>query len=85
MRSRIAVLLLCSCMSGALLSPPANSAPQPYQELYVFGDSLADIGNDLIATQRAHIDPPIPPSTAPHRTYYQGRFSNGPVAVEYLW
>jgi phospholipase/lecithinase/hemolysin len=72
-------------MSGALLSTAAHSAPPVYQEFYVFGDSLADIGNDLIVTQRSGINPPIPPSAAPHLTYYQGRFSNGPVAVEYLW
>ncbi|HEY5138811.1 MAG TPA: SGNH/GDSL hydrolase family protein, partial [Methylococcales bacterium] len=47
-----------------------------FNALYVFGDSLSDTGNDLILTHNF-----VPPSVA----YYQGRFSNGPVAFEYLW
>ena len=57
----------------------------PYQKLYVFGDSLSDNGNDFILTSRLGYVPAIPPSVTPYATYYQGRFSNGPVAVEYLW
>jgi phospholipase/lecithinase/hemolysin len=33
----------------------------------------------------AGLDPAVPPSISPHRTYFGGRFSNGPVAFEYLW
>jgi phospholipase/lecithinase/hemolysin len=44
-------------------------------ELYVFGDSLSDIGNVFNATEGFH------PSSPP---YFQGRFSNGLVWVEYL-
>ncbi|BAU04223.1 GDSL family lipase [Fischerella sp. NIES-3754] len=44
-------------------------------ELYVFGDSLSDIGNAFNATEGFH------PSSPP---YFQGRFSNGLVWVEYL-
>ncbi|MDM9379947.1 SGNH/GDSL hydrolase family protein [Chlorogloeopsis sp. ULAP01] len=44
-------------------------------ELYVFGDSLSDIGNRFKNTGR--VSPPSPP-------YFQGRYSNGPVWVEYL-
>ena len=51
----------------------------------MFGDSLSDTGNDLILTKRQKINPPIPPSERPHRSHFKGRFSNGPVAVEYLW
>jgi phospholipase/lecithinase/hemolysin len=47
-----------------------------FNAIYVFGDSLSDIGNDSILTNNF-----VPPSLA----YYQGRFSNGPVAFEYLW
>ena len=47
--------------------------PRPeFSELYVFGDSLSDTGRFFAATGY----PPAP--------YYQGRFSNGPVWVEYL-
>ncbi|MEC4815517.1 MAG: SGNH/GDSL hydrolase family protein [Scytonema sp. PMC 1069.18] len=48
-------------------------------DLYVFGDSLCDIGNAFDVTKKAMDEgrPPSPP-------YFQGRFSNGPVWVEYL-
>ena len=52
---------------------------------YTFGDSLADNGNDLQLTRFLLQDPETPPSSSPHRTYYNGRFSNGPIAFEYLW
>jgi thermolabile hemolysin len=51
-----------------------QSAPS-VRNLYVFGDSLSDTGNVFESTQGAQ--PPNPP-------YYQGRYSNGPVWVEYL-
>ncbi|MBF2065884.1 MAG: SGNH/GDSL hydrolase family protein [Calothrix sp. C42_A2020_038] len=43
--------------------------------LYVFGDSLSDVGNMYRATTGSY--PPNPP-------YFQGRYSNGQVWVEYL-
>jgi len=48
-----------------------------FTNLYVFGDSLSDAGNLFIATGS-----PGPPFPGP--PYYAGRFSNGPVWVEYL-
>lgn len=56
-------------LAGSLL---ATSAQAAFSGLYVFGDSLSDPGN-LVATSEA---PPAP--------YVGGRFSNGPVAAEYL-
>ena len=87
--------LLCTGLVwlAILASPPAWSAPPDsaarpggpgaakYHGLVVFGDSLSDTGNDLILTATLRIEPPIPPSS----TYFEGRFSNGPVAAEYLW
>jgi len=59
----------------------ANAALQELTNLYVFGDSLSDGGNSglvsQLATGGAVTFPPSP--------YYNGRYSNGPVAVEYLW
>ena len=52
-----------------------SQADNRYSAIYVFGDSLSDTGNMYSITGGA-----IPPS--PY--YYQGRFSNGPVWVEYL-
>lgn len=67
------------------LAPIAWAEQLTYDTMYVFGDSLSDTGNDLIATKAQGFVPAIPPSETPYATYYQGRFSNGPVAVEYLW
>ncbi|MGA9381098.1 MAG: SGNH/GDSL hydrolase family protein [Phormidium sp.] len=46
-----------------------------FSQMFVFGDSLVDDGNIFALTQGAV--PPSPP-------YFNGRFSNGPVWVEYL-
>lgn len=54
----------------------------PYSNMYVFGDSLSDSGNDLQLF--AHPDPALslPPADLPASTYYTdgtntGRFTNG--------
>lgn len=60
---------------GLLLLPAAASAAA-FSGMYVFGDSLSDNGN-LYATSQAVLGTGIP--TVP---YYDGRFSNGPVAAE---
>jgi len=53
----------------------ANSIAAAFDEIVVFGDSLSDNGNLLLIENQPRPDPAI---------YYQGRFSNGPVWVEYL-
>ena len=59
---------------------PSFTEGQNYpSHLIVFGDSLSDTGNDLIATSQFGLEIP------PLGMYYQGRFTNGPVAFEYLW
>ena len=70
---------------GVILVSTAMAEQPKYSTLYVFGDSLSDTGNDFAATTAQNMVPAIPPSVAPYATYWQGRFSNGPVAVEYLW
>ena len=40
-----------------------------------FGDSFSDVGNDSLASNGAY-----PPASA----YYNGRFSNGPIWLDYL-
>lgn len=52
---------------------PLKATAASFSQLYVFGDSLSDTGNSFQATGI----PPSPP-------YFDGRFSNGPVWVEYL-
>lgn len=54
---------------------PFKVAAQNYKEIYVFGDSFSDTGYVFNFTNGA-----IPPNP----TYFNGRFSNGPVWVEYL-
>lgn len=54
---------------------PLKAIAQNFDEIYVFGDSLSDDGNFYQATGQT-----IPPS----QNYYEGRFSNGQVWVEYL-
>ncbi len=62
----------------------AAQIPQ-FDSFYVFGDSLADNGNILAQTTAMRMQPPVPPSATPHRTYFNGRFSNGYIGFEYLW
>jgi phospholipase/lecithinase/hemolysin len=54
---------------------PLKVSAQNYDQIYVFGDSFSDTGNVFNFTNGA-----IPPNP----TYFNGRFSNGPVWVEYL-
>lgn len=53
----------------------STKRPELIDKLVVFGDSLSDIGTVFRATGGMY--PPNPP-------YYQGRYSNGLVWVEYL-
>jgi phospholipase/lecithinase/hemolysin len=89
-------ILLAFFLLATAVAQPASAKNPPYSNFYVFGDSLSDTGNDLRLTTKLfqpliasgilpkHF-PAIPPSARPHKSYYRGRFSNGPVAVEYLW
>jgi phospholipase/lecithinase/hemolysin len=62
------------------LTQPSFTEGQNYpSQMIVFGDSLSDTGNDLIATSQVGLQIP------PLGMYYFGRFTNGPVALEYLW
>ena len=67
-------------VSAAVLALVLGSASMAagattYSKLVVFGDSLSDTGNLLTLTGGA-----LPQPSA----YWNGRFSNGPVAVEWL-
>jgi phospholipase/lecithinase/hemolysin len=53
---------------------PSGAAASQFTQIVVFGDSLSDDGN-LFA---------LDPSKVPAEKYYQGRFSNGLVWIEYL-
>jgi outer membrane lipase/esterase len=62
----ISILLMGLSISAALATP--------YTSLIVFGDSLSDTGNDLIASRGA----------IPAFPYHEGRFSNGPNYLDEL-
>ena len=71
----IAVVLASACG----LPLPAAAGLTQLTNLFVFGDSLSDGGNSGLLTLQAAgvVFPPAP--------YANGRYSNGPTAVEYLW
>ena len=73
-RVTVQAALLVSLTLLSLVFVPGASA-RSFTQLIVFGDSLSDSGNLFTATGGAV--PPSPP-------YFDGRFSNGPVWVEYL-
>jgi phospholipase/lecithinase/hemolysin len=62
-------------VAAALLAMTSLASASPYPSVFVYGDSLSDLGNIYAAS--GHTIPLSPP-------YYNGRFSNGPLAVEYL-
>lgn len=73
MRHRVLgiVLILLGFMTAFTISSQSFT---PIAELIVFGDSLSDTGNVFQITGGMY--PPLP--------YFQGRYSNGQVWVEYL-
>ncbi|WP_392531841.1 SGNH/GDSL hydrolase family protein [Nostoc sp. C117] len=58
---------------------PLKTMAANFSQIYAFGDSIVDDGNAFDLTQAA-IGVEFPPSPP----YFEGRFSNGPVWVEYL-
>ncbi|WP_293040481.1 SGNH/GDSL hydrolase family protein [Moorena sp. SIO1F2] len=67
-----------------MLPSEARAYDLDFSNLYVFGDSLSDPGNVFnISKAGNQVNPTIPiiPQSPP---YFQGRFSNGPIWVDYL-
>ena len=58
---------------------PLKATAATFKELYVFGDSLSDVGNAFNVTLDPDTGEGFPPPP-----YFQGRFSNGPIWVDYL-
>lgn len=63
------------------LSLASGAWAGPYSDIFVLGDSLSDSGNIFLASPNLSFLPIKPVPGAP---YFQGRASNGPVAVELL-
>lgn len=60
----------------AIISAPSPAAAFSFSSIYALGDSLTDTGNVFTVTNGLFPPPSLYPSN--------GRFSNGPVWVEYL-
>lgn len=78
--TRLASLVALTATGMLLAALPAATSAAPFTGLYVFGDSLSDNGNLLALTEQVF----GAGNGVPSAPYFQGRFSNGPVAVEYL-
>ena len=76
---------LIATLAVCLMPATAPAQIPQFDSLYVFGDSLVDNGNLFALTKTLRMEPAIPPSQHPFQTYFEGRFSNGYVGVEYLW
>jgi phospholipase/lecithinase/hemolysin len=66
--------LISSILLIAVAGLPGVASADRFDSLFVFGDSLSDSGRSFAIS--GGTVPPLPP--------YAQRFSNGPVAVEYL-
>ena len=82
---RSLVLSLTVWPIAAIVALPRAVEAASFQNLYVFGDSLSDVGNVLRDT-RGLVPPPVLPASNGGLSpgYANGRFSNGSVWVEYL-
>lgn len=70
-----------AALAAALTCCAVGAQAADYTQLIAFGDSLSDNGNLLAATSAVvGVANAVPQTT----DYYQGRFSNGKAAVEYL-
>ena len=78
-----ALLFVCLCLFPSRVA--AQNATMTFDAFFALGDSLTDTGNVWLTSRLLNIQPAPPPSVPPHRTYSDGRFSNGPLAFEYLW
>jgi phospholipase/lecithinase/hemolysin len=80
------LLAVVSLATISLLSGTAWALP--YSSLYVFGDSLADSGNNAVVFDAnfggARTPTPLATPLIPTFPYASNRYSNGPVWVEYF-
>lgn len=78
-------LFCASCSLLALAAPLSESAiAVSFDRMYVFGDSLSDTGNVSNVTSFVQTLNPLSPVQPPSPPYFQGRYSNGPLWVDYL-
>ncbi len=68
----------------ALFSAAQAQAAPAFSQLFVFGDSLSDNGNDFLALGGHTVTTPPFTSLVPSAPYASGTFSNGPVWVNFI-
>ena len=84
----LTLLVFSSGISG--IACAADSQPEKVSQIYAFGDSLSDNGDSLAISKRIMAMPEKPaeafllPSDPAANLYWEGRWSNGPTAVEVL-
>ena len=90
MHGRFKSFLVATSVFIATSLPLAAQALPSYSNLFVFGDSLADSGNNALifdkyydGARTATPTDPVPP-LIPSAPYLSNRYSNGPVWVEQL-
>lgn len=71
--------ILTASVTVILLVAPAIGSATTFSAIIAYGDSLSDNGNLFSADQGI-----IPGGYPPSPPYFNGRFSNGPVAVEQM-
>ncbi|MFN6134204.1 MAG: SGNH/GDSL hydrolase family protein [Synechococcaceae cyanobacterium] len=81
-KARLIVPLLLAFLGWGFSSQPAAAKLRNLSKLAVIGDSYSDGGTSGLRTQSAFY-PGSPGFPFPY--YANGRFTNGPVAVEQLW
>ncbi|MBW4633405.1 MAG: SGNH/GDSL hydrolase family protein [Iphinoe sp. HA4291-MV1] len=62
------------------LTLPLKALASDFSQFFIFGDSLSDTGNVFTVTQQNSPTSAIPPDPP----YFQGRFSNNKIWVDYL-
>jgi phospholipase/lecithinase/hemolysin len=86
MKSRLGAHLAALALAAlSAVSFPASAGLTQLTSLFVFGDSLSDGGNSGLRTAQYTQGLGLPPVVFPPPPYYNGQYSNGRVAVEYLW
>lgn len=74
------VLLAAGCVIFSVMSSSKAMAAD-FSQFFVFGDSFSDTGNTITASKGTI---PVPLSSSGKPAYFQGRFSNGPIWVDYF-
>ncbi len=77
-------LLKLTIVSLLISIAPASFAATSIEKIIVFGDSLSDNGNLYALTSKLNAVTSWVPVLPKNPPYYKGRFSNGPVWIEYV-